>query len=126
MNRTRALLVGVALVACGTQAAAADAATVYTEAKRLGDGFAQVYVELDGEGAPRVLGVSFDQGMLEGLPAMSNTWSRCFDKDGDGRIADHVADTPVCEGIVSTRAGGGTATATAKNPFAIKRKPLIL
>jgi len=67
----------------------ADTATVYTEVKRLGDGFAQVYAEVDAEGAPRVIGVSFDQGMLEGLPAMPNTWSRCFDKDGDGRIAEH-------------------------------------
>ena len=45
--------------------------------------------QLDGEGAPRVIGVSFDQGMLEGLPDMPNTWSRCFDKNGDGRIAEH-------------------------------------
>ena len=36
-----------------------------------------------------MIGVSFEQGMLEGLPAMPNTWSRCFDKDGDGRIAAH-------------------------------------
>jgi hypothetical protein len=90
MNRIRALLVGAAaFAACGMQAAIADAATVYGEAKRLGDGFAQIYAELDGEGAPRVIGVSFDPGMLEGLPAMPNTWSRCFDKNDNGRIDGH-------------------------------------
>ena len=90
MKHTRTLLLAVAAWAVyGTSAALADTATVYTEAKRLGNGFAQVYAKLDAEGAPRAIGVSFDQGMLEGLPAMPNAFSRCFDKDGDGRIADH-------------------------------------
>jgi hypothetical protein len=89
MNGIKALLTGVAaIVACGTGAVLADPVTVYSEARGLGDGFAQVYAELDGEGAPRVIGVSFDEGMLEDLPAMPNTWSRCFDKNGDGRIAE--------------------------------------
>ena len=71
MNGTRTLLIGVAACAAwGTAAALADPVTVYSEAKRLGDGFAQVYAELDGAGAPRVIGVNFDQGMLNGLPAM--------------------------------------------------------
>jgi hypothetical protein len=90
MNGTRTLLIGVAaLAAWGTAAALADPVTVYSEARRLGEGFAQVYAELDGTGAPQVIGVSFDRGMLEGLPAMPNTWSRCFDKNGNGRIDDH-------------------------------------
>ena len=88
MSCIRALLIG-AFAACGTQAALADAVMVYSEAKRLGDGFAQVYAELDGAGAPRGIGVSFDQGMLEGLPTMPNSWSRCFDKNGNGRIDEH-------------------------------------
>ena len=90
MNGTRTLLIGVtACAAWGAAAALADPVTVYSEAKRLGDGFAQVYAELDGAGAPRVIGVSFDQGMLEGLPAMPNTWSRCFDRNANGRIDGH-------------------------------------
>ena len=90
MTCARALVIGVAaFAACGTYAAMVDAATVYSEAKKLGDGSALVYAELDAEGAPRVIGVSFDQGMLEGLPAMPNTWSRCFDKNGNGRIDAH-------------------------------------
>jgi hypothetical protein len=90
MNRIRALLTGVAAIAaCGTGAVLADPVTVYGEARGLGEGFAQVYAELDGEGAPRVIGVSFDQGMLEGLPTMPNAWSRCFDKNENGRIDGH-------------------------------------
>jgi hypothetical protein len=90
MNCSGTLLIGVAVIAaCGARAALADPVTVYSEAKRLGDGFAQVYAELDGAGAPQVIGVSFDQGMLGGLPTMPNTWSRCFDKNGNGRIDEH-------------------------------------
>ena len=90
MSCTRRLWVGVAaLAAWGAHGASADAATVYGEAKGLGDGFAQVYAELDGAGAPRVIGVSFDPGLLAGLPTMPNTWSRCFDKNGNGRIDAH-------------------------------------
>ena len=65
---------------------AASAETVYGEAKKLGNGFAQLYAGLEANGAPRVLGVSFVEGMLEGLPAVPNTYSRCFDKNGDGKI----------------------------------------
>jgi hypothetical protein len=90
MSCIRGLLIGAAaFVVWGTQAALADAVMVYSEAKRLGDGFAQVYAELDGAGAPRVIGVSFDQGMLAGLPDMPNSWSRCFDKNGNGQIDPH-------------------------------------
>ena len=90
MSCIRTLLIGAAAFAvCGTQVALADATTVYSEARKLGEGFAQVYAELDGAGAPRVIGVSFDQGMLEGLPTMPNSWSRCFDKNGNGRIDEH-------------------------------------
>jgi hypothetical protein len=90
MNRTMAPLAGAAVfVACGMQVALADGATVYSEARKLGEGFAQLYAELDGEGAPQVIGVSFDQGLLEGLPTMPNTWSRCFDKNENGKIDEH-------------------------------------
>jgi hypothetical protein len=90
MSCTRRLWAGVAaLAAWGTHGALADAATVYGEAKSLGHGFAQVYAELDGAGAPQVIGVRFDPGLLAGLPAMPNTWSRCFDKNGNGRIDPH-------------------------------------
>jgi hypothetical protein len=90
MHRTRALLIGMAaLAAGGTKVAIADAATLHSEAQKLGKGFAQLYVELDAAGAPKTLGVAFNQGMLEGLPTMPNTWSRCFDKNGNGQIDAH-------------------------------------
>ena len=63
--------------------------TVHGEAQKLGNGLAQIYAELDAEGAPRVIGVSFDRRMLEDLPEMPNTYSRCFDKNANGRIDDH-------------------------------------
>jgi hypothetical protein len=80
------LLIGAA---AGTWAVQANAATIYGEAQKLGSGVARLFAELDGAGAPQAIGVSFDQGMLEDLPAMPNSWSRCFDKDGDGKIAAH-------------------------------------
>jgi hypothetical protein len=84
------LLIGAAAFAAwDASGALADPVTVYSEAKKLGDGFAQVYAELDSDGAPRVIGVRFDQGLLAGLPTMPNTWSRCFDKNGNGRIDGH-------------------------------------
>ena len=90
MSRTRALLIGMAALAAGTtEVAAADATTLYGEAQKLGNGFARVFAELDAQGAPVVLGVAFDGGMLEGLPTMPNTWSRCFDKNGNGGIDPH-------------------------------------
>ena len=90
MTYTRMLLIGAAAFAVGaTQVALADPAIVHGEAKELGDGSARIYAELDAEGAPRVIGVSFDQSMLQGLPDMPNTWSRCFDKNANGKIDDH-------------------------------------
>ena len=75
MTYTRMLLIGAAAFAVGaTQVALADPAIVHGEAKELGNGSAQIYAELDAEGAPRVIGVSFDQSMLQGLPDMPNTW----------------------------------------------------
>lgn len=65
----------------------ASAGIVYGEAKALGNGFAQSYAELEADGTPRVLGVSFSAGLLEELPAVPNTYSRCFDRNGDGTIA---------------------------------------
>jgi hypothetical protein len=89
MHRTRTLWIGAATFAVGaTGAALADSGTVHGEAQKLGNGLAQIYAELDAEGAPRVIGVSFDRAMLEGLPEMPNTYSRCFDKNANGRIDD--------------------------------------
>jgi len=90
MGRIRLLLVATAAIATvGTKLALADTITLHGEAQKLGNGFAQVYTEVDAEGAPAVIGVTFDAGMLEGLPTMPNAWSRCFDKNGNGQIDPH-------------------------------------
>jgi hypothetical protein len=65
LDRSAIALVVMAVLSAGSASAAM---TVYSQAQKLGDGFAQLYAELDGKGAPRVLGVSFDQGLLKKLP----------------------------------------------------------
>jgi hypothetical protein len=90
MGRIRLLLVATAAIAAvGTKLAIADTITLHGEAQKLGNGLARAYTELDADGAPAVIGVTFDAGMLEGLPTMPNTWSRCFDKNGNGQIDPH-------------------------------------
>ena len=67
----------------------ARAETFFGEAKQLGNGFAQLYAELDGKGVPQVLGITFSEKMLNGLPNKPNTYSRCFDKNGNGKVDPH-------------------------------------
>ena len=69
-----------------TGASAQTVSTVYGRAQQLGKGFAQLYVDLDAKGAPRTMGVSFTHSALEGLPDKPNNFSRCFDKNGNGKI----------------------------------------
>ena len=88
MSAMRTLSIGAAALAASSPHAAM-AATVYGEAKSLGGGFARVYAELDDAGAPRAIGVTFDQEMLAGSPTVPNGYSRCFDKNEDGRIDAH-------------------------------------
>jgi len=47
----------------------APAAVRYGEAVKLGNGHARAYVIADKSGAPRELGVAFDEAALDGLPA---------------------------------------------------------
>lgn len=77
------------LAAISLTGTAPRAETVYGEAKALGGGFAQLYAELAPDGAPEVLGVSFVETLLQNLPGVPNTYSRCFDKNGNGRIDAH-------------------------------------
>jgi len=65
---------------------AAEARTVTTERQKVGNGWASVYVALDADGTPHALGVSLTSEALEGLPTEPNRTSRCFDRNGDGRI----------------------------------------
>ena len=89
MNRMGLAVAGalawLLLLAGSTQAQSAST-TIYGQAKKLGEGFAQLYAQMAADGVPRVLGVSFDTGLLDRLPSEPNTYSRCFDKNGNGRI----------------------------------------
>lgn len=86
------LLMPIALSAGAVTAAAAaggngaPAKVIVTKSQKLGMGKAWVYVALDGAGKPLALGVSMNKGALDGLPQRPNKTSRCFDKNGNGKI----------------------------------------
>lgn len=75
-----------ALLAVFSAAPTARAETVYGDAQPLGDGAARIYAEFEAGGKLRALGVSFEETMLENLPSVPNTYSRCFDRNGNGKI----------------------------------------
>ena len=72
IGATAVAATAITLLVSGGASAQSTSMTVYGQAQKLGDGFAQLYAELDTNGAPRVLGVSIDSGMLENLPATPN------------------------------------------------------
>lgn len=65
------------------------AEVIYSESQKLGDGTARLYIELGVDNLSAALGITFEKGMLGGLPPKPNTYSRCFDKNGNGKIDDH-------------------------------------
>lgn len=67
-------------------AAPPEPKVIVTKPQKLGNGSAWAYVALDATGHPLALGVSMDKGALDGLPREPNTTSRCFDKNGNGRM----------------------------------------
>jgi hypothetical protein len=77
------------VVVCGETAVAAEPKVLATAPQKIGNGLARVYVALDANGAPLALGVSLDKAALEGLPKEPNTTSRCFDKNGNGKMDEH-------------------------------------
>ncbi len=70
-------------------AVAAQPNVIATNSQKLGNGRARVYVAVDANGNPLALGVSMDNAALEGLPKAPNATSRCFDKDGNGKLDAH-------------------------------------
>jgi hypothetical protein len=70
-------------------AVVAEPKVIATKPQKVGNGWARTYVALDANGAPLALGVSLDKAALEGLPAEPNATSRCFDKNGNGRMDVH-------------------------------------
>ncbi len=77
--------------------------TLRGRTERIGAGTVQSFVRLDGDGAPRTIGVTISAGGLEQLPQTPNTVSRCYDLDGNGKHTGHecigdverVLDVPV-------------------------------
>lgn len=91
MRRMGWALVGVfaALpVVCDATSPVSDPAAkvLATKPEKIGNGWAQVYLALDAKGSPAALGVSLDKAALEGLPHEPDLTSRCFDRNGDGRM----------------------------------------
>lgn len=86
---------------------------IATKPQKLGNGSAWVYVALDASSKPLALGVSMDKGALDGLPAEPNATSRCFDKNGNGKM-----DAGECNGdfeLIFRLPDGAAARAVA--PF---------
>jgi hypothetical protein len=65
---------------------ATETKVLTTKPQKFGDGWARVYVALDAQGHPLALGVSLGKEVLEGLPKEPDLTSRCFDKNGNGRM----------------------------------------
>jgi len=86
--RTRDLAAGV-VAALLAGAGVAGAAELTGASAPLGQGTVQSYAVIGADGAPTEIGVAFSKGALDGLPAEPNATSRCFDLNGDGKIADH-------------------------------------
>jgi hypothetical protein len=53
----------------------------------VGNGMARMFVELGPRGRPRALGIALTEAALTGLATHMNTTSRCFDKNGDGKVS---------------------------------------
>lgn len=85
-----------AAMLCIASAVVAEPRMIVSEPQKVGNGSARIYVALDADGSPRALGVRLSKNALEGLPQEPNPTSRCFDRDGDGRIDPHecVGDYP--------------------------------
>lgn len=94
--RAAAFAAPFGLLLAGAPDAPAEMAASSTAA--LGNGSVSTFAELDGEGAPQVIGLRFEDAALQGLPGEINRTGRCFDLDGDGELGDAE-----CEGDYELR-----------------------
>jgi hypothetical protein len=88
MSTTTRIVTVVA--AAGLTAAAAalpDSRILQGPPVGVGSGTASLFVEVGTRGEPRALGIALTEEALTGLATRMNTTSRCFDKNGDGRVA---------------------------------------
>ena len=72
---------------------AAPAAAQDGEAKMLGRESVTAFTTIGAERLPSAIGVRFSRSLFAGLPTQRNTTSRCFDANGDGKMAKEE-----CEG----------------------------
>jgi hypothetical protein len=84
-----AALVASMLCAGSLVATAAEPKVIATKPQKVGNGWARAYVALDANGNALALGVSMDKDALAGLPKEPNRTSRCFDKNGNGKMDEH-------------------------------------
>src|SRR5258708_1967060 len=66
----------------------------------LGNGHVTTYAEVDGTGAPLVVGVMFEAGALDNLPTASSDGHRCFDANKDGKIDPAKECAPTHERVL--------------------------
>jgi hypothetical protein len=79
---------GVAALAASF-AFASEHKVLVTKPQKIGNGWARTFVAVDPRGQPLALGVSMDKTTLDGLPKEPNNTSRCFDKNGNGKMDLH-------------------------------------
>jgi len=69
-----------------SEAFASELKTIETKPQKVGNGWARAYITLNTDGSPFALGMSLDKDALEGLPQHPDPTSRCFDKNGNGKL----------------------------------------
>jgi hypothetical protein len=81
-----ALVAAPILCGASSAAVAAEPKVIATKPQKVGNGWARTYVALDANGSALALGASMDKDALEGLPKEPDLTSRCFDKNGNGKM----------------------------------------
>ena len=61
--------------------------TVLGEPVTVGQGTARMFVDVNADGSPSVVGIVFGEAAMQGLPTKMNNTSRCFDKNGDQQLS---------------------------------------
>lgn len=89
LGRGLVAVVVLPVLCAASLAAAAEPRVIATKAQKVGNGWARAYVALDASGNALALGVSLDKDALAGLPKEPHPASRCFDKNGNGKMDAH-------------------------------------
>lgn len=77
----------LAFVGCaGDRQAAQSTARMLGANSSVGNGTVSSYAEFDKDGAPKAIGVVFQAGALDGLPATPSDGHHCFDRNKNGKI----------------------------------------